>query len=43
MVKKETKEFIFRVFFYTIMITSLIIFSVVYDFNVVKDFIYSNF
>ena len=28
MVKKETKEFIFRVAFYTLMITSLIIFCV---------------
>lgn len=43
MVKKETKEFIFRVILYTVMITSLIIFSVLYDFNVVKEFIYSNF
>ena len=43
MVKKETKEFMFRVVFYTFMITSLIIFSAIYDFNVVKDFIYSNF
>ena len=43
MVKKETKEFIFRVAFYTLMITSLIISCVLYDFNVVKEFIYSNF
>ena len=39
MVKKETKEFVFRVAFYTLMITSLIIFCVLYDFNVVKEFI----
>lgn len=43
MVKKETQEFIFRVVFYTVMIISIIIFCVLYDFNVVKEFIYSNF
>ena len=43
MVKKETKEFWLRVVFYTIMMTSLIIFCALYDFNVVQEFIYSNF
>ncbi|MDD7765564.1 MAG: hypothetical protein PT934_07335 [Peptoniphilaceae bacterium] len=39
----EKKEFILRTIIYTFMLTSIIIFSVLYDFNNVKEFIYSNF
>lgn len=43
MLSQENKKFIYRTIKYTIIIVSLVIFMMLYDFNVVKDFIYSNF
>lgn len=42
-VKDDRKTFLIRVICYTLMITSLIVFSFLYDFNTVKGFVYNNF
>lgn len=41
--KKENLKNILKILYLTFMITSIMIFSFVYDFNKVKEFIYSNF
>lgn len=43
MVNKEKKECIYRVIKCAVMIVGLVIFLFMYDFNVVREFIYSNF
>ncbi|KXB46127.1 hypothetical protein HMPREF3188_00854 [Tissierellia bacterium KA00581] len=41
--KNEKLKSIIKVLWFTFMISSIIIFSFLYDFNKVKEFIYSNF
>ena len=41
--KNEKLKSIIKVLCFTFMISSIIIFSFLYDFNKVKEFIYSNF
>lgn len=41
--KNEKLKSIIKVLWFTFMISGIIIFSFLYDFNKVKEFIYSNF
>lgn len=41
--KKENINDILKILWFTFMISTIIIFSFLYDFNKVKEFIYSNF